>query len=56
MQSLTFHLDGGDFERWITDKGYSELARQFTDLRKEQLKGEPLRDKISNIIRSYLDS
>lgn len=52
--SLEFHLNGGDFERWITEKGYSELAQQFTELRKEQLNSDILRDKISATIRSYL--
>jgi hypothetical protein len=56
LSSLEFHLNGGDFTRWITDKGYTELAQQFTALRTEQLKGELLRETMSNIIQTYLTS
>lgn len=52
--SLAFHLYGGDFERWITEKGFPQLATQFRAIRRRKVKGEPLRQQLSQAVRTFL--
>jgi hypothetical protein len=55
-KSLEFHLYRGDFKRWIKDVlGYEELAEKISETQKLDLKGEPLRAHIYNIVSNFLE-
>lgn len=54
VASLEFHVSGGDFERWVTDKGFPRLATRFQSIRKRNVQGEPLRQQLSKAIRAFL--
>ena len=56
LSSLEFHLNGGDFERWITEKGDPKLVQQFTELRKEPYERDQLRETLSKMLQSYLSN
>ena len=53
VTSLDFHLYGGDFERWITEKGFPQLAAKFRAIRRRKVKGEPLRQALSQIMNVF---
>lgn len=52
--ALDFHLYGGDFERWITAKGFPSLATRFRAIRRRKVKGEPLRQQLGKAVRAFL--
>ena len=55
-KSLEFHLQRGDFEKWIRDVlGYEELANEVGKLRNLNLTGEPLRKELYEIASRYLE-
>jgi hypothetical protein len=54
-KSIEFHLKNGDFERWIKFLGDNMLALQIAKLRKRNLTGENLRDKIHGIVKRRID-
>lgn len=51
-QSLEFHLYRGDFEIWLKSIGAEELAKLFSLIRKENLSGEILRNRLFEAIQS----
>ena len=51
QRSLNFHMNRGDFEKWITMLGDETLSHQLSNLRQHNLKDEPLRRRILQIIR-----
>ena len=55
IKSIEFHLKNGDFERWIKFLGDNILAMQLAKLRKRDLTGENLRDKIYAVVKRRLD-
>ncbi|MEM2971287.1 MAG: DUF5752 family protein [Candidatus Bathyarchaeia archaeon] len=50
LESIEFHNEGGDFERWasfsLRDK---KLAKQFSEIRTSKIAGEPLRKRIVEV-------
>ena len=51
IKSLEFHLYRGDFERWIAETlGDKELAEEIKDLKRQNLVGNDLRNKLSLIL------
>ncbi len=47
LQSLQYHMERGDFERWVSQVlGDKKLAEQISALPKERLKGEALRRRL----------
>lgn len=51
-QSLEFHLERGDFQKWLTLLGEKRVIRQLGSLAKKGLKGEKLRARIVEILKS----
>ena len=50
-KSLEFHLQRGDFEKWIIDVlRNTKLAREIRNLRNQKLTGEVLRVYLSKIV------
>jgi hypothetical protein len=50
--SLEFHVCRGDFEKWFTNLGDSELAKKMALLQAKGLTGETLRAKLKEVIDS----
>ena len=54
-KSLEFHLYREDFQRWIRDiMANEELAEELHKIMRLNLKGEPLRTKISNAVLNFV--
>lgn len=51
-QSLEFHLDRGDFQKWLTLLGEKRVIRQLDSLSKKNLKGEKLRTRMTEILKA----
>lgn len=51
-QSLEFHLERGDFQKWLTLLGEKRVIRQLNSLAKKGLKGEKLRARMTEILKS----
>jgi len=50
-KSLYFHLNRGDFEKWVTDILKDErLAREIGELRSQRLRGQALRNRLYSIV------
>jgi hypothetical protein len=46
-KSLNFHLERGDFERWVLDILKDEgLAREIGELKSQRLRGQALRNRL----------
>jgi len=55
MNSLTFHFERGDYERWVRETLHDlQLARRFKRISKSN-SGEKLRNKILQVARKRLD-
>ena len=53
--SLEFHLQRGDFERWIREVlGLAFLSSRISSLRKEGVKGEELRKRLVGVLEEWL--
>lgn len=54
-KSLEFHLNRGDFEKWVTEVlEDKKLAEEISRLQKANLSGEPLRSQLcSTVQRRY---
>jgi len=53
--SLEFHLERGDFERWIREVlGLAFLSSRISSLRKEGVKGEELRKRLVGVLEEWL--
>jgi len=54
-KSLDFHLNRGDFEKWVSDVLQDqELAREIRRLQKSNLTGETLRTQLSAAVSRRL--
>ena len=53
--SLNFHFNRGDFESWIRLLGDVELEKRLKLINKKRLKGEALRNKLYEEIKSRCD-
>ena len=55
VRSIEFHLEKGDFERWIRNIFQVDtLAERISDLRGHGLQGEVLRKEFISIVRTWL--
>ena len=51
VKALEFHVPRGDIERWVRDVlGDDELAERIKQIKMQNLRGEELRDRLSNLI------
>ena len=50
LQSIEFHLQRGDFEKWLRFLGDDILALQLARIRKKAPQGEKWRGKICDIV------
>lgn len=55
-QSLEFHSERGDFERWVEMLGDQDLAKKLSAFRTSGAKGEQLRSKLTAASQSRVDS
>ncbi|MCX8170511.1 MAG: DUF5752 family protein [Candidatus Bathyarchaeota archaeon] len=55
IRSLEFHLFRGDFENWISFLGDIELAKRLELIRKSNLSGGNLREKVYECIKVRCD-
>ncbi|WGM88720.1 MAG: DUF5752 family protein [Candidatus Bathyarchaeum tardum] len=58
VRAIEFHMEQGDFERWISQVvGDDKLASQIQRISesKKKLKGEPLRKKLLNVLEKRLN-
>lgn len=55
-KSLSFHVDRGDFEKWVTETFKDEnLAKKIGKLRKQKLRGQALRNRFYQIVSERLE-
>ena len=52
--SLEFHMDRGDFEKWVTMLGDETLSQQIAHLKQENFHGDKLRKRLQQITRLRL--
>lgn len=55
MESIEFHLSRGDFEKWISSLGDTELAKRLRLIQKKDLTGQTLREEVYRTLRSRCD-
>ena len=53
-KSLQFHLERGDFEKWVYMLGDAELAKALVKVKKSALAGEKLRTELVRVIQTRL--
>lgn len=54
-ESLEFHVDRGDFEKWIASTiGYTQLAADLQLIKSEKLSGEALRNRLCSLVSMRL--
>lgn len=51
-QSIEFHVQRGDFEKWFECIGDEELAKKMAKLKAKSLQGEELRQKLHYIVEN----
>jgi hypothetical protein len=57
IESLEFHIYGGDFERWFIDSLKAKnLATKLSKIREKKVKGEQLRTKVKVAVSAFLSS
>lgn len=50
-KSLAFHVERGDFERWVLDVLKDEkLAKEILKIRKQKLRGQVLRNRLHRVV------
>ena len=49
-ESIEFHLNRGDFEKWFATLGDEELAKKMALLKEKKINGEELRGKLHEIV------
>jgi hypothetical protein len=54
VKSLEFHLQRGDFDKWVYMLGDAELTKKLIKLRNERPAGEKLRRNLTRILRTRL--
>jgi len=53
VKALEFHVPRGDIERWVRDVlNDDELAERIRQIREQKLRGEDLRNRLSNLIET----
>lgn len=50
LESLEFHANRGDFENWFECIGDCEVAKKMALLNEKKLSGEPLRERLREIV------
>jgi len=51
VRSIEFHMNRNDFGNWISFMGDSELARLIKECKERNLKAEPLRRELHNLVK-----
>jgi hypothetical protein len=51
--SITFHMNRGDFESWFSAIGDVELAKKVALLKKKKLSGEELQARLASIVGNH---
>ncbi len=51
-ESIEFHVNRGDFEKWFAGLGDEELAKKMALLKEKKLNGEELRGKLREVVGS----
>jgi len=54
VKSLQFHLERGDFEKWVYMLGDAELAKSLIKVKKSALAGEKLRAELVRVVQTRL--
>lgn len=50
-KSLSFHIERGDFEKWVSDALRDEkLAKEIGKIRKQKLQGQALRNRLYRVV------
>jgi hypothetical protein len=50
-KSLNFHIERGDFEKWVSDVlKDEELAKEIGELKNRKLRGQALRNRLYGIV------
>jgi hypothetical protein len=53
IKALEFHIPRGDIEKWVRDVlGDDELAERIKQIREQNISGENLRNRLSNLIQT----
>jgi len=55
MQSLSFHLQRDDFERWLSFIGDKVLAESVSKMKSLQLQGEEARKKVLELVGNRIE-
>jgi hypothetical protein len=55
IRSIEFHLQRGDFEKWVRFLGDNILALQLARIRKKAPEGEKLREKICDVVSKRIN-
>jgi hypothetical protein len=57
IESIEFHLYGGDFERWFVDSLKAKnLTTKLRKIREKKVKGEELRTRIRVAVSAFLST
>ena len=56
LKSIKFHLERGDFERWLSQVvGDEKLAEQIRWLSSQKFKGKVLRERIVSLVKARIE-
>ena len=56
LKSIKFHLERGDFERWLSQVvGDEKLAEELKRFSSQKFKGKILREKIVSLVKARID-
>lgn len=55
LKSIEFHLQRGDFEKWLRFLGDDILALQLARIRKKAPQGEKLREKMCDVVSKRVE-
>lgn len=55
IASIQFHVGRGDFENWLKMLGDDTLAKQVLELKEKKLRGEQLRLRLVETVKTRLD-
>jgi len=51
VKSLSFHVDRGDFQKWVLDILKDEkLAKEIEEIKKQKLRGQALRNSLYRVV------
>ena len=55
LRSIRFHMERGDFERWLSQAvGDKELAKRLSEISDEHLDGEALRSRLLKVLEDRI--